>query len=583
MLEAALAAHRRNDLSAAKAGYDDVLAAAPDNFDALYLRGMIHLVEGELDAGEKLTRRALAVKPDFPEALGNLGRIAVARGKADAAISLWQRALALAPGDHKLRMELGRALTEARRFPEAVANQMHAIMADPDDAEALLVLGNALFGQGQSEAAEATYRRGAAARPDDPDLQHNLGLALFERHATTEAIAQYQRAIGLRPRDHTIFNNLGVALRTTGDIAGAIAAYDQALAIKPDDAMALNNLGVACTEARDLDRAEASYRRASERDPAATDPHYNLALTLLLRGKFEEGWREMAWRWQTKTFIRQLQHVAAPEWRGEPLGDKTLFLHDEQGLGDTIQFCRFASLAGTVAKVVLQVQRPLVRLVEGLPGVAQVIARGDPVPACAAHLPLLGLPAVFGTKLDTIPAPGGYLQAADADVAKWRQRLAGLPGLRVGLVWGGNPRLGGTSYDQADRRRSVSLAQLLPLAEVGVSLVSLQKGDPARQAAGATIHDWTAELHDMADTAALVTALDLVISVDTSVAHLAGALGRPVWLLNRYDNDWRWLLGRDDSPWYQSLRQFRQPKPGDWGAVVAAVAAALPPFSVPKH
>ena len=573
-LQAALAAHRAQNLTAAKAGYDRVLAAQPDNFDALYLRGMIHLVQDELDPGEALTRRALAVKPNFPEAMGNLGRIAMARGRRDAAIDLWQRALRLKPDDDALRLELGRALCDARRYPDAIANQMQAVLKNPDDAEALLVLGNALFGQGQIDAALAAYRRGTAVQPSNADLQHNLGLALFERQETAAAIAQYRLALDLRPNDHTILNNLGVALRGTGDIPAAIATYRQALAIAPNDAMAWNNLGVACTESRAVEDGIAAYRRASALDPAAADPHYNLALSLLLCGDYADGWREMEWRWQTKAFQKQKQTIAAPEWRGEPLGDGLLLLHDEQGLGDTLQFCRFVKQAAERAKVVLQVQRPLAALLSGLP-VERLIARGDPLPACAAHLPLMSLPLVLGTTLDTIPAAEGYLRADPHRVRHWRGRLDALPGLRVGLVWAGNPRLGGLSYDQADRRRSLQLAQLAPLALPGVSLVSLQKGEAGRQARGMAITDWTADLHDMADTAALVSALDLVISVDTAVAHLTGALGQPIWLLNRYDNDWRWLLGRDDSPWYQSLRQFRQTTPGGWTDVIARVAATL--------
>ena len=574
-LQAALAAHRAGDLAAASAGYDAVLAAQPENFDALYLRGMIHLVQGALDLGETLTRRALAVKPDFPEALGNLGRIAVARGRRDAAIDAWQRALRLKPEDDALRLELGRALYEARRFADAVANQTVAVLKHPDDAEALLVLGNALFGQGQIEAALAAYRRGAAVQPVHADLQHNLGLALFERQETEAAIAQYRLALSLRPGDHTILNNLGVALRGTGDLPAAIATYQQALAVAPEDAMAWNNLGVAYTESRAIDEGIAAYRRASALDPAAADPHYNLALSLLLRGDYAEGWRELAWRWQTKSFQKQKVTLAAPEWQGEKLGDGVLLLHDEQGLGDTLQMCRYVPLAAQRARVILQVQRPLVGLLGGLAGVERVIARGEAVPDCAAHAPLMSLPGVFGTTLDTIPAADGYLQADPARVAQWRARLDALQGLRVGVVWAGNPRLGGLSYDRADRRRSLPVAMLAPLALPGVSLVSLQKGEAGRQARVVAMTDWTAGLHDMADTAALVCALDLVISVDTAVAHLAGALGRPVWFLNRFDNDWRWLLGRDDSPWYRTLRQFRQSAPGEWAEVIARVAAAL--------
>jgi len=571
-LAAALAAHRGNDLAAAKPGYDAVLAAMPDNPDALYLRGMIHLVEGELDQGEDLTRRAIAAKPEFPEALGNLGRIAMARGKPDLAIRIWQKSLRLKPEELEIRRELGRALVAAKRYADAVASQLVGLLQTPDDPAMLLVLGNALQGQGQTEAAIATYRRGVALRPDNADHQHNLGVALFEQHEVDAAIAQYRIALALRPADPDILNSLGVAQRATGALDEAVASYRAALAAAPAHAQALNNLGVVQTERRALDDAAASYRAAIAADPGAADPHYNLALTLLLGGQYREGWAEMEWRWKTGAFQKQAQHFSVPAWTGDDAEGGVVLLHDEQGLGDTIQFCRFVTLAARRTRVVLQVQRPLLRLMSGLRGPEAIIARGDKPPGFARHLPLMSLPHVLGTE---IPSALGYLQAPADRVAHWQARLSGLPGLRIGLVWAGNPRLGGTSYDRADQRRSVRLEQFRPLAMPGVSLVSLQKGAAAQQTAGFPISDWTTDLSDMAETAALVSALDLVISVDTAVAHLAGALGRPVWLLNRFDCDWRWGVTGEESIWYKSLRQFRQPSRGDWATPIAQMITAL--------
>jgi len=321
-----------------------------------------------------------------------------------------------------------------------------------------------------------------------------------------------------------------------------------------------------------LDDAAASYRAAIAADPGAADPHYNLALTLLLGGHYREGWAEMEWRWKTGAFQKQAQHFSVPAWTGDDAEGGVVLLHDEQGLGDTIQFCRFVTLAAQRARVVLQVQRPLLRLMSGLRGPEAIIARGDKPPGFARHLPLMSLPHVLGTE---IPSALGYLQAPADRVAHWQARLSGLPGLRIGLVWAGNPRLGGTSYDRADQRRSVRLEQFRPLAMPGVSLVSLQKGAAAQQTAGFPISDWTTDLSDMAETAALVSALDLVISVDTAVAHLAGALGRPVWLLNRFDCDWRWGVTGEESIWYKSLRQFRQPSRGDWATPIAQMITAL--------
>ena len=571
-LTAALAAHRANNLADARAGYDAVLAAMPDNPDALYLRGMIHLVEGELEQGEILTRRAIAAKPDFPEALGNLGRIAVARGKPELAVQIWQKSLRLKPDGSEIRLELGRVLVAAKRYADAVANQLVGLLQTPDDPAMLLVLGNALQGQGQTDAAIATYRRGVALQPDNADHQHNLGVSLFEDREIDAAIAQYRTALALRPTDPDILNSLGVAQRAIGDLDAAVASYHAALAAAPAHAQALNNLGVAQTERRELDDAAASYRAAIVADANAADPHYNLALTLLLGGHYREGWTEMEWRWKTAAFQKQAQHFAVPAWTGDDAEGGMVLLHDEQGLGDTIQFSRFVARAARRARVVLQVQRPLLRLLADLPGPAMVIARGDKLPAITRHLPLMSLPHILGSE---IPAAARYLHAPADRIGHWQKKLADLPGQRVGLVWAGNPRLGGTSYDRADLRRSVALEQFRPLVTPGISLVSLQKGAAARQVAGFPIVDWGHELGDMAETAALVSALDLVISVDTAVAHLAGALGRPVWLLNRFDCDWRWLAVGDNSVWYDSLRQFRQPTAGDWTTPIARMAMAL--------
>ena len=257
-----------------------------------------------------------------------------------------------------------------------------------------------------------------------------------------------------------------------------------------------------------------------------------------------------------------------------------LLVHSEQGLGDTLQFCRFVPIVAQGAKIVLEVQPPLHRLLADLPGIAEIVAEGDKLPPFDLHCALLSLPRFLGTSLETIPGEVPYLTADPLLVSAWRRRLAGLAGLKIGLVWAGGPRPDEPAESSVDRHRSMPLARLAALAEVeGVSFVSLQKGPPAAQAAqpppGMVLHDFTAELDDFADTAALVEALDLVISVDTAVAHLAGALGKPVWLLNRFDTCWRWLLGRDDSPWYPTLRQFRQPAAEDWDSVIAAVKAAL--------
>jgi hypothetical protein len=318
----------------------------------------------------------------------------------------------------------------------------------------------------------------------------------------------------------------------------------------------------------------ASPVHASPNDAYA---HFNRSLSLLALGHYERGWEEYEWRWKSA-----LAHVrrdfSAPLWRNDfPLDGKTILVHAEQGLGDALQFCRYVPLLAARATVVLVVPKSLTRL---LAGMAQTVTTGEPLPRFDAWIPMMSLPLAFRTTAETIPSPARYLHADPERIAVWRQRLAPLPGRKVGLVWSGSPRADDPRSRLIDRRRSMALDWLAPLASVpDISLISLQKGEAAVQAqtppSGMVLHDPSSELQDFADTAALVEALDLVISVDTSVAHLAGALGKPLWVLNRYDQCWCWLAGRTDSPWYASARLFQQKTHGDWTAVIHAVTAAL--------
>jgi tetratricopeptide (TPR) repeat protein/enamine deaminase RidA (YjgF/YER057c/UK114 family) len=514
LLKAGLAAHETGGPDAALARYEEVLGRDPDQPDALYLSGMIHLARGALETGSQRLERALRARPEFPSALFNLGM---------------------------------------------------AYRAQDREAD-----------------AAAMFRRTIAADPAMVAAHGALGASLHRLGQVRESLESYRRAVALKPDDATFQLNLGVVLQALGHVQEAIGGYRRALELDPRNVDAHNNLGVALAELHRLDEAAASYRRALEIDPGHAQTHTNLGIALLLAGRYEAAWAEWEWRLHTEHAKGEDRGFTQPVWDGGPMAGGVLFLHAEQGLGDTLMFCRYVPLAAarSQARVVLEVQPELVRLLQDLPGIAAIQPRGAALPVFDRHASLATLPGLFGTTLATVPADVPYLHAAPDAVALWRQRLAALPGLTVGLVWAGNPGLGRIGYNPVDQRRSLSLARLAPLARVpGVVLISLQKGGAARQArpppAGMRVLDPTDHLRDFADTAALVEALDLVITVDTSVAHVAGALGRPVWLLNRYDPDWRWLLGREDCPWYPTLRQFRQPTPGAWDEVVARVADAL--------
>jgi len=402
------------------------------------------------------------------------------------------------------------------------------------------------------------------------------------RHA--EAIDAFAILLVRYPGDPAIALRLGIALIQTGRLAEAVRAMEPAAALAAPDHPLHDWLGRALATVLWQERGPAALaplRARLAEDPADPERYTALAIALLSCGRLAEAWPHYAWRWRRMPGPHRApaDPSARPDpnsWRG-----RRVLLFAEQGLGDSLQFLRYVPMvAARGAEVVVEVERPLVRLAATLPGRPVVVAVGDAVPAHDVAVPLMHLPWAFGTDLASIPAAIPYFTPDPAAVAGWRARLAGLPGLKVGLVWAGEPRPDAAMANRIDRRRSLKLAALAPLTVVpGVSFVSLQKGVPAVQAlappTGMVLHDWTGELADFADTAALMAALDLVISADTSPLHLAGALGRPVWLLDRYDSCWRWLRERDDSPWYPTLRRFRQTAPGDWAGVIDRVAVAL--------
>jgi hypothetical protein len=317
--------------------------------------------------------------------------------------------------------------------------------------------------------------------------------------------------------------------------------------------------------------------------PDFADGHFNAALCLLLTGDFERGWKEYEWRWQTAYMETEQRAFAQPRWTGaEDISGKTIFIYAEQGFGDTLQFCRYIpQLAARAGRVVFEVQRPLLDLMSSLAGDAHIIGRGDELPQFDLHCPLLSLPLAFGTRLDNIPADIPYLAASEAQSNAWRERLGRRTGPRVGLVWAGDPRKWLPNAHRIDRQRSVTFDRLAPILQVpGCEFHSLQKGEHASAQLRDSplrhlVLDWTDQLDDFSDTAALVAQLDLIITVDTAVAHLAGALGKPFWVLNRHNTCWRWPRSRDDSPWYRTPRLFRQDENRDWTGVIARAAVAL--------
>jgi tetratricopeptide (TPR) repeat protein len=505
----------------------------------------------------------LRAHPDLPEVRNNLGAALLARGDVDAAERAFRAAIGLRPDFAEALGNLTALLGRADRFAEALPVARAACAAKPSNANFLEMQADALRGLGDYDSALETYRAALALEPGRYSARFGMAETFRLQRDGVAAERALRALVAELPEFWQSHHDLANVLRDLGRFAEAEAGYRHALALR-ETPVGLKHLGAVLRDLQRLDEARAVLARAAAALPKDDDIRYNLAITELSAGRLREGFAQYDAR-LTKYHVRPLPGRA---WAGEAVRGRTVFVDSEQGLGDTIQFVRYIpALAAKGARVILRAPRPLLRLLDNFPGVAALVSRGDEAPAYDFHCQLMSLPDRMRTD-DPVPIAIPYLFADAEAVAAWRARLAHLPGRRVGLVWAGNPGFA------ADHLRSIPLAALAPLgAAPGVSFVSLQKD--AAQLPDFPIADFTAALGDMADTAALIGALDLVISVDTGVAHLAGALGKPVWLLNRFDTCWRWLTGRDDSIWYPSIRLFRQAAPGDWSGPVAAAAAAL--------
>ena len=536
-LQQALTLHRQGQLAAAEKSYARVLKSFPDQFDALHLLGLLKLQGGKAGEAQRLITAALGVNPASADALTNLGLTLAALKRPADALTQFDKALKL----------------------------------DRDHFEALANRGNILLDLDRAEEALVCFVRVLAREPRHVPARVNRGNALLALGEVEAAIKEYDAALALSPNDAKALMNRASALFRAGRSAEAIAGYHRLLSLVPSHAEALSALGLALQAAGRHREAVASYARAIEVDKDFAHAHFNQALALLTVGDYRGGFAQYEWRWKRAGIVRR--NLGKPLWLGEyPLGHKSILLHAEQGLGDTIQLVRYAPLlARRGARVILEVAPELCDLLAGMDGV-EVIARAAALPAFDLHCPLGSLPLAFKTELASVPAAIPYLRASEARLAGWRPRLEALPGKRIALAFAGNP-------DHInDRNRSIALARLRPLLSVpGVSFVSVQRDlrEADREALRtAALTHLGPELADFADTAAVLALADLVITVDTSVAHLAGALGRPLWVLLPFWPDWRWNLD-GASPWYPDARLFRQGADGDWDPVIERVRDAL--------
>ncbi len=473
-------------------------------------------------------------------------------------------------------IEWAEFLSGTGSFEEAVTALRDAAGRFPNNPAVLNSLGLALQSTGDHGGAAHAFEQGLRATPGAGAIAYNLANARRDLGDIPGAMSAYVKALELGPPVPEMFNNLGLLFQETGDVAHAATAYRSALDLDAAFLPAALNLGYLHIQERDPVRAVAVFEAALRHHPHHPDVHWLLSHALLVMGEYPRGWKEYEWRWEKMRGASYRRKDASLQWAGEPLGGRRILLYAEQGLGDAIQCARYIPMvAAAGGEVIVECQPELVALMRTVSGVAEVVARGAQVPPHDLACPLMSLPGVFGTTLETIPRVVPYVYAEPGKVAAWEEwSRGGAPGRRVGVVWAGNPS------HRNDARRSMPSSHLVQLTGVeGVRWVSLQKGERGdggdRVPAGVGIEDVGSRLHDLADTAALVMHCDLVIAVDTAVAHLAGALGKPVWVMVPYAPDWRWLLEGEGTGWYPTARLYRQPSPGNWDAVIAHIGADL--------
>lgn len=575
---------RDGAIGEATSAYCKAITLDPRHADAYLNLGVIRHGRRQIDEAITLYRRAVAIKPNHGPALSNLVVALTAKGDLGGAVDAARQAAVIKPGDAATHLKLGDLLRRKGDAEGAVDAYRRAVSLSPDDAKAQFNLALGQQHKGELEAAIAGYGRAIELAPGLVQAHANLGAALVDAGRTREGISECRQALALQPDNPRYHSNLGLALAKSDDLEAALIHSRRAIEIAPRYAEGHANLALVLSDMGMIDAAMESGRTAVALKPDYAQAHFNLSLVLLSKGDFRIGWQEYEWRWKGAVKELQPRKFTKPQWQGEDLSGKTLLLHAEQGLGDTLQFVRYAPvLASRGARVVLAVPKELVALLRSVPRLASVVGGGERLPSFDFHLPLMSVPSILGTTEETIPADIPYLSPDPERVAAWQERLGG-DGLKVGVVWQGRPNM------KIDKGRSIPLAAFAPLAAIStVRLISLQKKHGLTQLddlpPGMRVETLGPNFDEgpdaFLDTAAVMANLDLIVTSDTSAAHLAGALGRPVWIALKRTAEWRWLLDREDSPWYPTARLFRQREAGDWSGVFERLAANLR-FAVAK-
>lgn len=602
-----LAQQSMNRVREAVVSYRKAIAIKPDFVEALSNLGVSVQQLGDVEEAETCLRRALTLKPDFAEAHYNLGNVLRERRNPEGAARSYRDAIHTKPGHREAHNNLGSTLRELGRLDDAIDSFTSALNVSQDYAEAHNNLGNALRIKGKLEKAEASFRRALRINPDFAEAHNNLGATLHELKRLEEATNSYRKALRSDPEYAAAHNNLGNALRDLDNKDKALISYRRAIALRPDyvearcnignvlrelgkskeaidnyrkvlnlhpdHADAHNGLGNALKEAGKLEEAEASYQDALRTRPDFAEAYTNLGMLQLLNGNYADGWNNYDWRRKLTQYRFRPRNYKKPLWDGGELTGATIFVHLEQGFGDCFQFARYIpTLVELGGKVILEAPRQTFSLLDAMNIADTIVTDDSALPPFDCHISLMDLPKLVGTTLDTIPSKTPYLTVPAKTKEKWEARLGPRQNFRLGIVWASNPE------NRKLLHKSIDLPLLAPIVRMpDITVYSLQVGrdGEAVKQFGGRITDVAPELTDFSETAGVISQLDLVVSVDTSVAHLTGALGYPVWTLVPLAGDWRWLLEREDSPWYSSMRLFRQTKRNDWKPVIGQLQTEL--------
>ncbi len=568
--------HQKGQLPEAASNYQEVLARDPRNFDALRLLGGLYVQWDKADKAVPCLQEALTIAPNNTELLHNLGVALGNQGQDNAAIAQYRRVVAIAPNHIQAIDSLGNLLFASGQLDEATVWLKRSTQLNQKNGRAHACLGDIFRAHGETLPAITHYRQAHVLLPDNTAIMHQLGNLLRQVGMSDEACAVYQRLAAHKPDDAAVQRNLGVILRDMGQLEESLRRHDIALQLAPDAPDTRINRASLLLELDRPEEARAAYDDCVRRHPDRTEARWGKALALLTLGAYPEGWA----LYESRLEHMLKRNLPAPRWNGSALDGKKLLIWGEQGLGDVLQFIRYAKICKDKGgHITVQCARPLARLLAQCPSIDAVVHTTEET-HYDYHIPVMSLPHICGTTLETIPHDTPYLFVDDESRAKWAPLFSDPSTFKIGLVWAGNPRTTDIDAHVTDRQRSMPLATMRPLfSHDSCRFYSLQKENSAAAIAAAGLDgklvDPMPQVEDLMDTAAIITHLDLVISVDTSVVHLTGGLGKPVWVLSRFGGCWRWLRNRASNPWYPTARIFGQPAPGDWSGCVADVSTNL--------